>query len=316
MNLVKSLCESLFVEEKDLRPFASTAPHRYKVYKIKKRNSSKTRTIAHPSKELKFIQRILVSKLELFLEVEDCAFAYREGRSIKDNAEMHLNSSYLLKMDFENFFNSITPELLFSVMKESGLELTFTEKKYLSNLLFWKPVRKGGLLLSVGAPSSPLISNFVMSQFDKALMIKSNEMGITYTRYADDLTFSTKKKDVLFEIPVFVTSLLKDKTKGKIKINKDKTVFSSKAHNRHVTGVTLTNNNKLSLGRDKKRLISSMIHKISHGLLTEDESLHLQGILSHAAYIEPEFYARMKNKYGAKLLEDIKHIKKQSRTYN
>jgi RNA-directed DNA polymerase len=312
MNLVKTLCENLFIEENDLKPFASTAPYRYKVYTIKKRNSSKTRTIAHPSKELKFIQRILVSNLEPLLKIEDCAFAYREGKGIKDNAEMHKNSSYLLKMDFENFFNSITPELLFSVMQENGMKLTLIEKKYLSNLLFWKPARRGGLLLSVGAPSSPLISNFVMSPFDKGLMTKCKEIGITYTRYADDLTFSTKQRDVLFEIPAFVGALLKDKAKGKISINKNKTVFSSKAHNRHVTGVTLTNNNKLSIGRNKKRLISSMVHKFSYDLLTEDESFYLQGILSHAAYIEPEFYLRMEKKYSAELLEYIKHIRKHS----
>jgi len=312
MNLVKSLCESLFVDEPDLRPFASTAPHRYKVYKINKRNSSEKRTIAHPSKELKFIQRVLVSILGPLLEIEDCAYAYREGRSIKDNAEKHLNSRYLLKMDFENFFNSISPDLLFWAMERNKIELTFTEKKYLSNLLFWKPVRKGQLILSVGAPSSPIISNFVMSQFDKALMSKCNEIGITYTRYADDLTFSTKKKDVLFEMPALVEPLLKETTKDNIKINKNKTVFSSKAHNRHVTGVTLANNNKLSVGRNKKRLMSSMIHKFSLGLLSEVDSLHLHGILSHASHIEPEFQIRMKKKYGSKVMNDIRHIQKQS----
>jgi RNA-directed DNA polymerase len=313
MSLVKTLCETLFVEEADLRPFASTASHRYKVYKIPKRNSSKTRTIAHPSKELKFIQRVLVTILEPLLTIQDCAYAYREGRSIKDNAEKHLNSRYLLKMDFENFFNSITPDLLFYVMNEDGIDLTFTEKKYLSNLLFWKPVRKGELVLSVGAPSSPLISNFIMNQFDKVMMEKCKAMGVTYTRYADDLTFSTKKKGVLFEIPEIVSSLLHTSTKNNIRINKDKTIFSSKAHNRHVTGVTINNENQLSVGREKKRLISSMIHKFSHGQLSDEESLHLQGVLSHAAHIEPDFYSRMTKKYSLHVMEKIKQISKEDK---
>lgn len=308
MSLVDTLCENLFVEESDLRPFASTAPHRYKVYKIPKRNSSKTRTIAHPSKELKFIQRALVSILKPLLTVHNCAYAYIEGRSIKDNARAHLGSRYLLKIDFENFFNSITPDLLFHVMTESGIDLTFTEKKYLSNLLFWKPVRKGGLILSVGAPSSPLISNFIMSHFDREMTKKCEELGVTYTRYADDLTFSTKKKSVLFDMPEIVSALLKEHTKNNIRINKDKTVFSSKAHNRHVTGVTINNDNRLSIGRDKKRLISSMIHKFSHGKLSNDDALHLQGLLSHAAHIEPTFYTSMSKKYSLQVMERIKHI--------
>lgn len=308
MSLVEILCEKLFIEESDLRPFASTAPHRYKIYKIPKRNSSNTRTIAHPSKELKFIQRILISILEPLLTIQDCAYAYRKNRSIKDNAKAHTNSLYLLKMDFDNFFNSITPELLFYVMSENGINLTHTEERYLSNLLFWKPVRKGGLVLSVGAPSSPLISNFIMSQFDKEIMQKCWELGVTYTRYADDLTFSTKKKGVLFQIPEIVSTLLVAHTKSQILINGGKTIFSSKAHNRHVTGVTINNNNELSVGRDKKRLISSMIHKFSHGKLSQEEALHLQGVLSHATHIEPDFYTRMAKKYSSKIMEKIKHI--------
>lgn len=308
MNIVGSLCEALIIEEKELRPFAATAPHRYKVYKIPKRNSDKTRTIAQPSRELKFIQKTLVQLLEPYLTVQDCAFAYREGLGIKDNAKRHLGSKYLLKIDFKNFFNSITPKLLFSLMEKYGFELSENEKTYLSNLLFWKPIRKGPLVLSVGAPSSPLISNFVMSEFDKRLLDECQKNGITYTRYADDLTFSTNKKNILFTMPKIVSEILKSETYGLININHRKTVFSSKAHNRHITGVTLSNQNRLSLGRYKKRLISSMIHKFSHDQLDHKEAMHLHGLLSHASHIEPAFFSRMEKKYGTKVISRLNNI--------
>ena len=193
------------------------------------------------------------------------------------------------------------------MMEKSGLEISDNDRKYLSSLLFWKPIRKGPLVLSVGAPSSPLISNFVMCEFDRQLLIECQRLGVTYTRYADDLTFSTNKKNLLFSIPAIVEKLLLSETQGLVTINKEKTIFSSKAHNRHVTGVTLSNQNKLSLGRHKKRLISSMIHKFSHNQLDHKEIMHLHGLLSHASHIEPVFLVRMEKKYGSKVINNIKN---------
>ncbi|MCT7085107.1 RNA-directed DNA polymerase, partial [Salmonella enterica subsp. enterica serovar Oranienburg] len=91
-----------------------------------------------------------------------------------------------------------------------------------------------------------------------------------YTRYADDLTFSTNNKDVLFDIPDMLENVLPKYSLGRIRINHEKTVFSSKGHNRHVTGITLTNDNKLSIGRERKRKISAMIHHFINGKLSTD----------------------------------------------
>lgn len=116
-----------------------------------------------------------------------------------------------------------------------------------------------------------------MYYFDEEMRLICDDRRIKYTRYADDLTFSSNVKNVLFEIPNIVACVLEKETQGLIKINKNKTVFSSKAHNRHITGVTLTNDGKLSIGRDRKRLFSSMIHKFLYESLDPDDILKLQG---------------------------------------
>ena len=131
MNILSMLCDSLCMDKREVIKFAGTAPHRYKVYNIPKRNSSKSRTIAHPSRELKFIQRLLIRDFGGTLRVHNSAFAYRKGKSIKDNALQHLKSHYLLKMDFQNFFPSITPELFFEVMMGSGILIEPIDKKIL-----------------------------------------------------------------------------------------------------------------------------------------------------------------------------------------
>ncbi len=76
MNIFEQLSDILCVDASELMDFASTSPHRYKVYTIAKRNSNKRRLIAHPSKELKFIQRILIKILEPKLKVNNVAHAY------------------------------------------------------------------------------------------------------------------------------------------------------------------------------------------------------------------------------------------------
>lgn len=303
--ILEHLSESLFIAEHDAISFASTSPYRYKVYEIPKRNSKKTRTIAHPSKELKFLQRNIAEFLENILPVHKTAFAYKKGVGIKDNAKQHSDSKYLLKMDFKNFFPSITPSLFFNIAERQGVVFNKSDQLILTGLLFWKQKDVDGLVLSIGAPTSPLISNFVMHSFDEAISKVCLNKKITYTRYADDITFSTRIKNNLFELPEVISSLLKENVKG-VKINSKKTIFTSKAHNRHVTGVTLTNEGGLSIGRERKRLLSSMIHKSKFNKLTNEEASRLLGLISYAAHIEPGFLERMSKKYGDEALNNIK----------
>lgn len=299
MSIKNILSKTLNISHLSLQSLASRAPRMYKVYSIPKRKSGK-RIIAHPAKELKIIQRELSKHLSEKFPIHNSAFAYRVGLSIRDNAEKHRKSRYLLKMDFADFFNSITPKLLNIKLKSHVNELTSEDVSMITNLIFWNPSKKknGKLVLSVGAPTSPLISNFIMYDFDEKISNICTEYNIIYTRYADDITFSTNIKGALFSIPEQVEQLLSKELHGDITINHSKTVFSSMAHNRHVTGVTITNEKTLSIGRQRKRYISSLIHQFSLGKLSDQDLKHLKGLLSYAYSIEPLFIKRMTLKYG------------------
>lgn len=305
MNIIKSICDEMYISSLELNSFVHTAPRRYKKYNIKKRDGFSFRLIAQPSKEVKYIQRLAIDELRKIVPIHDSATAYEPGTSIKINAEKHRKNSYLLKMDLKNFFPSITPDILFSVLHKHHIELSHNEREFLSSLLFWKLRRNSKLRLSIGAPSSPFISNAVMYFFDLELSEYCKNKKITYTRYADDMTFSTKEKDILIRIPGIVKEMLKKHFDVRIKINTKKTVFSSMAFNRHVTGITINNKSCLSLGRDKKRLISSMVHYFKHGRLNEKDVYKLKGLLSHAKHIEPSFMSMLNNKYSKETIHEI-----------
>ncbi|MEX1199904.1 MAG: retron St85 family RNA-directed DNA polymerase [Methylophaga sp.] len=306
MSLISYLQVQLYMNAEDILKFAATSPYRYKFYRIKKRNGRETRLIAHPSVQLKFIQRLVTQYLSSILSIHECAYAYRKGIGIKDNAQRHLHSKYLLKMDFKDFFPSISPEMLFKQLRLAEVKMDKQDAFLLERLLFCRYQRGAPLRLSIGAPSSPFISNFVMMNFDDALAIHCSEIGVSYTRYADDITFSTSKVGVLFNLPEFVSGLLNEMTSGLISINPDKTIFSSKAHNRHVTGVTLSNNNKLTIGREKKRVIYAKLHHLFvKKTLSSSDIDNLRGHVSHAIYIEPDFYNQICKKYGQECVDSL-----------
>lgn len=106
-HLRLDLQSSLGISDYLLNRLIQRAPHSYKVYTIAKRSGG-LRTIAQPAKETKFIQRWLIENVFSQLPVHECASAYKVGASIKKNADAHKSNSYVIKLDFKDFFPSIT----------------------------------------------------------------------------------------------------------------------------------------------------------------------------------------------------------------
>ncbi|AXW87008.1 retron St85 family RNA-directed DNA polymerase [Brenneria goodwinii] len=311
LNLYAKLIEIQPRSRRQIDRFLANAPNKYKVYTIPKRDIGE-RIIAQPSRELKKFQHYIISILESLFEIHTSAIAYRKGTGIKQNANMHSANPYILKMDFSNFFNSITPDLFFLACKWNNYSLSAAEERLLTKALFWNKskTQDGRLALSIGAPSSPLVSNIIMYLFDEEFNTLCKDNGIVYSRYADDLTFSTSHKNLLFSLPDKVRAFLFKHYNNRITLNERKTVFTSKAHNRHITGVTLTNEGTLSVGRERKRLISSLVHKYKLGLLEPDMVYYLQGLLSFASYIEPNFRFRLARKYSAETITKLIKLRK------
>ena len=84
-----------------------------------------------------------------------------------------------------------------------------------------------------------------------------------------------------------------------------KTKFSSKAHNRHVTGITINNDGKLSLGRERKKYIKHLVHQFQLKKLDKDKLHHLKGLLAFAKHIEPQFVKSLIQKYSIELINQI-----------
>lgn len=127
---------------------------------------------------------------------------------------------------------------------------------------------------------------------------------ITNTRYADDMFFSTKIKGVLYALQNDINNIISTNTlPSKLKLNLEKTHHTSKKRKMAITGLVITNDGNISLGRRKKREIKSKIYK--WGTLSTDERTYLSGYLAYIKSVEPEFINNLCDKYDANLILEI-----------
>jgi RNA-directed DNA polymerase len=298
MTLLKKITHELGLPISDVRTIARTASHAYKVYQIQKRDGG-FRQIHHPSKRLKALQRWLLQNVISAWPVHESAKAYRQRINIRDNAREHISSKYLLRMDFLDFFHSIS----------RGDVLSYLDTDKPSNARDWDSADKGmladlvccGNFLTIGAPSSPAISNALCFDLDRKLDGLAHANSARYTRYADDLFFSTRFPDILKSIPSQVESIVNQlPLPSNLKVNPSKTRHSSKKTRRQVTGLVLTSDDTVGIGRQRKRYIRSLLFK--YDTLNDDQKSSLAGLLSFAKSIDPDFINALVIKYGHSLV--------------
>ncbi len=217
----------------------------YKEISIPKKSGGVRRLFA-PCGTLRATQTQILRHILRNGPVSRYATAYVKGKSLADNASPHIGKKYLLKMDITDFFGSIT---FVQVLSAAFPSTVFP--KQIGVMLTELCTRKEAL--PQGAPTSPAISNLVMKNFDNIMGDWCEKQGISYTRYCDDLTFSSDSS--LYHVYEKAASMLASMG---FEINKKKTHFVTNAVRQSVTGIVV--NEKLSVPRDYKRELRQEIH--------------------------------------------------------
>ncbi len=143
--------------------------------------------------------------------------------------------------------------------------------------------------LPQGAPTSPMISNLIASRLDRRLAGFCKKKELLYSRYADDITISGGKV-----LPRYKTLIFRIITEEGFEINCEKVRIQGRGSCQLVTGLVV--NDKVSIGRRKKRIIKSLVHKISeNGSIEANETENpffkemVYGLLSFTNVVDPEF---------------------------
>jgi len=237
----------------------------------KKRGGS--RAILAPERRLMSVQRMLNHGLQsLYLcDPDPSVFGFVRNDQhtipaapIVQNALPHVGKSYVLNIDLKDFFPSIRAHRV----KELFLSERFGYNDSMATVLALLTTYKGHL--PQGAPTSPIISNFICAPMDKALRKLAHEQNWVFTRYADDLTFSSAH---VFsdEAIAQIRSIVKE---HQFLINDKKIRRKSNGRRQEVTGIVV--NKKANINRKNIRDVRAMIHDVEKNGLAVAAAHHFK----------------------------------------
>lgn len=256
------------------------------------------RRVYQPSRKLKVIQYWLENNIFQNLKIHDSAVAYKKNTSVKDNAFLHQRSRFFIKMDFKDFFPSIKFIDFSDIVKESND--TYEEDALLD------VVKRSCFyiddILPIGYPTSPSISNAVMYKFDVGLSAEILDKDVygeaVYTRYADDLTFSTNLKGACNSFEKLVKKKLKLMDSPNVRVNNKKTRYvSSSGGSAFITGLRVCYDGHITIHRKYKDRVRLLLSLYSKNTLKKEDIYKLKGHLSYIKFVDGMFYTKLQNKY-------------------
>lgn len=263
----------------------------YTEFKIPKASGG-YRTINAPSEDLKQAQRKIVELFEKDCKIlpHNAAHGYVKYRNTLSEMQTHQKkrSRWFLKLDVKDFFPSCTAELVLEQLDQ------IHPVSYLPTILLNEIERICMLdgALPQGAPSSPFLSNMVMMDTD--YKITQALPTLTYTRYADDMIFSSKSDMSIG----FIIGVVKDALPKTMKLNEAKTRYGNCNGRNWNVGLMYNKDLDITVGYRNKKLIKNRIHNFfTKGEGNIDE---VRGLLNYYKYIEPVYFNNLIEKFRTK----------------
>lgn len=310
------------------RTVARRGNAQYRFVYLKKRvpGRSSVRMISIPPPSLMSAQRWLVDHVLRYTTVHPASFAFHPESSPVQAAEQHPNTKWLLKVDIEDFFHSVSegtvtrifsqlgfPKLLafeFARLCTIGLDRGIGKNPapHTGPIAFYASDYEG--CLPQGAPTSPMLANLAMREVDTLLARLAEEQGMRYSRYADDLAFSADIDRSLTQMRRLQRDVCRILNDFGFRQNLRKTVIRGPGSRRIVLGM-LVDGPTPRLQRAYKDMIRSHIHYISapdhgpakHALArkTGISSIyhHVRGLIGWAQQVEPAFGQAALEKFEA-----------------
>lgn len=246
----------------------------YHTFKIRKKRGGQ-REICAPTGDLLRLQKRLNSELqEKYNTIKPEAvhgfvrMSHTNNFGIISNAAAHVNKPYLLNIDLKDFFPSVSATRVKHLFCGPYFKLDEQTATLLTLLLTWKGS------LPIGAPTSPVISNFICLGLDKKLSLYASMNGLNYTRYADDLSFSSSQKMEAGHITAITEIILSEK----FHVNQKKVRLHGPHSSRTVTGIKV--NEKTNIDRRYIRNLRAIFHSI-HILGADHAALKYFGVGTH-----------------------------------
>lgn len=286
---------------------------RYTTFTIKKKSGGE-RTIMAPFDEFCILLRSFNYILQALFIPHPKATGFVPERSIVSGAKLHTNKNYVYNIDLKDFFHSFERKRVKWMFTQAPFNLSGEREPlaFLLASLCTHPIEIEGqtrIILPQGAPTSPTLTNILCYALDKKLSGLAKRFGATYSRYADDITFSSNKS--IFKKEAFLSELQRIITSQGLTINEKKTRLQEKEYRQEVTGLIV--NEKVNTYRRYVKQLRMWLHYIETYGYNKAEKIFRQDYIKEKGHIK--YYSNMNKVLEGKLLY-LKMVKgEQDPTY-
>lgn len=299
----------------------------YNVFKLRKQNVGhhvdRFRWICAPCEDLLRVQRWINTHILSKIEPHEASYAYDNRHGVLEAAELHCGAEWLIKLDLTNFFESILEPRVFELFRSFGYQplVAFELARLCTRVRasgnpdqrFYKKTLPPGLPYSgdarighlpQGAATSPRIANLVMQFLDESLQEYASDNDLVYSRYADDLVFSSKNAFDRSRATRHIKAINECLIEEGFWLNKAKTKIITPGARKIVLGL-LVDGDTPRLPKSYKKYVSNHLYYLSHPKIdAKSHAEHhgfqsLQGLVNHVsgkiAYgfsIEPDWGKR------------------------
>ena len=242
---------------KQLSFFADTnnIRRRCKTFRLRKKHGG-YREITAPKGALRGVLQALNIVLQAYDEPTPWAYGFVCGRSVVDNARPHVGKRYILNLDLKNFFPTITRRQVADCLMAEPFGFSSLAAELISGLASVR-TNNNEEVLAQGFATSPTLSNFICREMDKEIAGVAAAQGITFTRYADDLTFSSDA-DILRPQGELAQQVKTIVERYGFRLNEEKTHLQRRGRRQEVTGLMVTE--KVNVSRRYVREIRSLLY--------------------------------------------------------
>lgn len=275
----------------------------YTKFEIPKKNGD-VRVLNAPHNNLKDIQKRLMNSLyrhqsdiRKYKNIKvNISHGFEQKKSIMTNAQIHKNKRFVLNIDLKDFFTSFHFGRVAGFFEKNA---NFNIPKDIATILAQLCCYEGSL--PQGAPTSPLISNMICNIFDMRILKLAKKYKLDYTRYADDLTFSTNNRNFLNLYDDFLLHISKEVKKAGFCINEKKTRLFYKDSRQEVTGLVV--NKKISVNRSYYKYTRAMADS-----LYKNNSFNINGESGTVNQLEGRFaFINQIDRFNNKEISGGKH---------
>lgn len=274
----------------------------YKTYEITKKSGGK-RIICQPNKKLKGLQSWLLINILNKIQVSPSCKGFIRGSSIRDNALPHIGANTILSLDLKDFFPTINSKQVYNIFKILGYNSLIAT--IFTNICTYEQT------LPQGSPCSPMLANLAAWALDLRIQGYVGKRGISYTRYADDLSFSGLNPAKVIKIIPMIEAIIKDEN---FIINHSKTRIAGSSRAKMVTGLVINEYN-VGIGKQQYKCLRTKIHHLTLPNEQKNEKLffHVLGWLAYLKSVDKERWKKAKEyidgltkKYPTTLIAKLK----------